>query len=64
LTGFEQALLRSFRTAIEANARRLKATSLKIERDDVMAGLTAVVSVSFPEPQFEGQTKEHSARQR
>ena len=58
LTGFEQALLKSFRTAIEANARRLKATSLKIERDDVMAGLTAVVSVSFPEPQFEGQTKE------
>ena len=58
LTGFEQALLKSFRAAIEVNARKLKATSLKIERDDVMAGLTAVVSVSFPEPQFEGQTKE------
>ena len=58
LTGFEQALLKSFRAAIEVNARKLKATSLRIERDDVMAGLTAVVSVSFPEPQFEGQTKE------
>jgi len=58
LTGFEQALLKSFRGAVDANSRKLKATSLKIERDDVMAGLTAVVSVSFPEPQFEGQTKE------
>ena len=58
LAGFEQGLLKSFRAAIEANARRLKATGLKLERDDVLTGLTAVVSVSFPEPQFEGQTKE------
>lgn len=58
LAGFEQGLLKSFRSAIEANARKLKATGLKIERDDVATGLTAVVTVSFPEPQFEGQTKE------
>lgn len=58
LSGFEQGIVKSFRAAIEANARRLKATGLKLERDDVMTGLTAVVSVSFPEPQFEGQTKE------
>jgi DNA gyrase subunit B len=58
LAGFEQGILKSFRGAIEANARKYKATGLKIERDDVMTGLTAVVSVSFPEPQFEGQTKE------
>lgn len=58
LSGFEQGLLKSFRSAIEASARKLKATGLKIERDDIMTGLTAVVSVSFPEPQFEGQTKE------
>ena len=58
LTGFEQGVLKSFRAAVEANARRYKASGLKIERDDVMTGLTAVVSVSFPEPQFEGQTKE------
>ena len=56
--GFEQGLLKSLRAAIESNARKLKATGLKIERDDVMAGLTAVIAVSFPEPQFEGQTKE------
>ena len=58
LSGFEQGLLKSFRSAIEANARKLKATGLKIERDDVATGLTAVITVSFPEPQFEGQTKE------
>ncbi|MCF8528501.1 MAG: type IIA DNA topoisomerase subunit B [Aquiluna sp.] len=56
--GFEQGILKSFRSIIEANARKLKATGLKIERDDIMAGLTAVIAVSFPEPQFEGQTKE------
>lgn len=58
LTGFEHGILRSFRAAVEANARKLKASGLKIERDDLLTGLTAVVTVSFPEPQFEGQTKE------
>ncbi len=57
-SGFEQALLKSFRSIIDANARKLKASGLKIEREDLMAGLTAVVTVSLPEPQFEGQTKE------
>jgi DNA gyrase subunit B len=60
LAGFEQALLKTVRGAVEANARRLKvsARESRIEKDDVLAGLTAVVSVRFPEPQFEGQTKE------
>ena len=58
LTGFEQGLTKSFRAAIEASARKFKATGLKIEKDDVLTGLTAVLTVSFPEPQFEGQTKE------
>ncbi len=57
-TGFEQALLKTFRKVIEANARKLKAGSDKIERDDVFAGLTAVLTVRLAEPQFEGQTKE------
>jgi len=56
--GFEQALLKSFRAVIDANSRKLKATGLKIEREDLYAGLTAVLTVSLPEPQFEGQTKE------
>jgi DNA gyrase subunit B len=57
-SGFELGLLKSVRAAIESNSRKLKANGLKIEREDVLAGLTAVVSVSLPEPQFEGQTKE------
>ncbi|GAB3189377.1 DNA gyrase/topoisomerase IV subunit B [Nesterenkonia suensis] len=58
LAGFEQAMLKSFRKAVEANARRLKAGNDKLEKDDVLAGLTAVVTVRIAEPQFEGQTKE------
>lgn len=57
-TGFEQALVKVFRKQIEANARRLKAGNDKIDKDDVLAGLTAVLTVRLAEPQFEGQTKE------
>lgn len=62
LAGFESALLKVVRKQVELNARKLKMTGKsakeKIEKDDVMAGLTAVVTVRLPEPQFEGQTKE------
>ncbi|MCE0487998.1 DNA gyrase/topoisomerase IV subunit B [Ornithinimicrobium sediminis] len=58
LAGFEQALLKVFRKQVEVNARRLKAGNDKIDKDDVLAGLTAVVTVRLAEPQFEGQTKE------
>lgn len=62
-TGFEQGLLKFLRQQVEQNARRLKAGATfngggKLEKDDVLAGLTAVVTVRLPEPQFEGQTKE------
>lgn len=56
--GFEQALLKFLRQQVEQNARRLKVGSDKLEKDDVLAGLTAVLTVRLPEPQFEGQTKE------
>ncbi len=58
LAGFEQALLKVFRRQLEINARRLKVGQDKVEKDDVQAGLTAVVTVRLAEPQFEGQTKE------
>ncbi|SJN08175.1 Topoisomerase IV subunit B [Leucobacter sp. 7(1)] len=58
LTGFEQGLTKFFRKQIETNARKLKAGSDKPEKDDILTGLTAVVTVRVPEPQFEGQTKE------
>ncbi len=60
LQGFEQALLKVFRAQVEKQSRRLKLTAKdgRLEKEDVMAGLTAVVAVRVPEPQFEGQTKE------
>ena len=58
LGGFEQAALKAIRAQVEANSRKLKVGNDKIEKDDIMAGLTAVVTVRLPEPQFEGQTKE------
>jgi DNA gyrase subunit B len=62
LAGFEQGLVKTLRKLIEANARRLKIMAKdgveKIEKDDIMAGLTAVITVRLSEPQFEGQTKE------
>ena len=62
LTGFEQALVKTLRKQVELNSRRLKVSTRdagdRIEKDDIMAGLTAVVTVRLAEPQFEGQTKE------
>jgi DNA gyrase subunit B len=58
VAGFETAMLKTFRKVVEANARRLKAGNDKLEKDDVLAGLTAVLTVRLHEPQFEGQTKE------
>ena len=58
VAGFEQGLLKSLRDQVRANSRRLKAGDDKIEKDDVLEGLTALVTVRLAEPQFEGQTKE------
>lgn len=56
--GFEQGLMKVLRSQVEQNARKLKVGNDKIEKDDILAGLTAVLTVRLPEPQFEGQTKE------
>jgi DNA gyrase subunit B len=58
VAGFEQGLLRFIRAEAEKQARRLKLGGDKLEKDDVLAGLTTVLTVRLPEPQFEGQTKE------
>ncbi|WIE55992.1 DNA topoisomerase IV subunit B [Curtobacterium sp. MCBD17_003] len=57
-TGFENGLMKAIRAQVDANARRLKVGQDKLDKDDVLAGLTAVLTVRLPEPQFEGQTKE------
>ncbi len=56
--GFEAGLMKVLRTQVDLNARRLKVGTDKLEKDDILAGLTAVLTVRLPEPQFEGQTKE------
>ena len=56
--GFEAGMLKFLRNQLETNARRLKVGNDKLEKDDVLAGLSAVLTVRVPEPQFEGQTKE------
>ena len=56
VAGFERALTKTFGTALQ-NTRLLK-TGEDIVKDDVLEGMTAVVTVRLAEPQFEGQTKE------
>ncbi|MCJ1707392.1 type IIA DNA topoisomerase subunit B [Microbacterium sp. VKM Ac-2923] len=56
--GFELGLMKVLRAQVEQNARKLKVGNDKVEKDDLLAGLTAVLTVRLPEPQFEGQTKE------
>jgi DNA gyrase subunit B len=57
VTGFERAMVRTLNDQLKA-ARLLKAGEDPVIREDVLEGLTAVISVRLPEPQFEGQTKE------
>jgi DNA gyrase subunit B len=57
VTGFERAMVRTLNEQLKA-ARLLKAGDDPVMKEDVLEGLTAVVSVRLPEPQFEGQTKE------
>jgi DNA gyrase subunit B len=57
VTGFERALVRTLNEQLRA-ARLLKNGDEPAVKDDVAEGLTAVIAVRVPEPQFEGQTKE------
>ncbi len=57
LVGFERALTRTFNDQLRA-VRLLRSGEEDVVKDDVLEGLTAVVTVRLAEPQFEGQTKE------
>ncbi len=57
VTGFERALTRAFNDVIR-QTRLLKAGEADVVKDDILEGITAVVTVRLAEPQFEGQTKE------
>ncbi|AAZ56167.1 DNA topoisomerase IV subunit B [Thermobifida fusca] len=57
VSGFERALVRVINDQLRAT-KLLKANDEPVTKEDVLEGLTAVVTVRLPEPQFEGQTKE------
>ena len=56
VTGFRQAVTRVFKTYGDKQGLFEKA-KVSIEGDDFREGLSAIISVKVPEPQFEGQTK-------
>ncbi len=57
VAGFEAALTKTFNEAMRAS-KALKVNDDDVIKDDVLEGMTAVVTVRLAEPQFEGQTKE------
>jgi DNA gyrase subunit B len=57
VTGFERAIVRTVNEQLRAS-RLLKNGDEPVIKEDVLEGLTAVIAVRLPEPQFEGQTKE------
>lgn len=57
LTGFERGLVRTINELLR-ETRLLKNGDDPVRGEDISEGLTGVVTVRVPEPQFEGQTKE------
>jgi DNA gyrase subunit B len=57
VTGFERAIVRTVNEQLRAT-RLLRNGDEPVIKEDVLEGLTAVIAVRLPEPQFEGQTKE------
>ncbi|MBC8032659.1 MAG: DNA gyrase subunit B, partial [Chitinophagaceae bacterium] len=56
VTGFRRALTRIFKTYGDKEGLFERA-KVEVEGDDFREGLSAIISVKVPEPQFEGQTK-------
>ncbi len=56
LSGFRSALTRTV-NAYARSAKLIKDDKESMSGDDVREGLTAVISIKIPQPQFEGQTK-------
>jgi DNA gyrase subunit B len=56
VAGFRRALTRVFKSYGDKNGLFEKA-KVEIEGDDFREGLSGIISVKVPEPQFEGQTK-------
>lgn len=56
LVGFKSALTRTINSYAQ-NARVAKTFKGTLDGDDIREGLTCVISIKIPDPQFEGQTK-------
>lgn len=57
LSGFKKGLTRAINTYIVENNLSKNNNKLELKGEDFREGLTAVISVKLPNPQFEGQTK-------
>jgi DNA gyrase subunit B len=57
LSGFRAALTRTVNAYANANNLAKDLKDATISGDDIREGMTAVISVKIPNPQFEGQTK-------
>ena len=57
LSGFRAALSRCLNNQLKKSVKYMKKYSESLESSDISEGLTAVISVKIPNPQFEGQTK-------
>ncbi len=57
LTGFKNALTKTFNDYARNN-KFLKDNESSLSGEDIREGLTAIISIKIPEPQFEGQTKQ------
>lgn len=57
ISGFRRALTRSLKGYAEKNKLLKSKSKISVSGDDFREGLTAVLSIKVPEPQFEGQTK-------
>lgn len=62
VAGFERALLRTVNERLLLDARKLKklakSSNDRATSNDAQEGLVAAIKVTFPEPQFKGQTKQ------
>jgi DNA gyrase subunit B len=57
LSGFRAALTRTVNSYVQHNNLTKDLKDATISGDDIREGMTAVISVKLPRPQFEGQTK-------
>jgi DNA gyrase subunit B len=55
--GFRNALIRTLKSYVEKSGALERTKIGDVKKEDFQEGLTAVIHVKIPEPQFEGQTK-------